>query len=67
MWATDKQIGFIHALCRELGRKPACDPSRLTVADASMQIAQLLDEQTRKKPKRRDKLQSRSRSSWRRW
>jgi len=44
MWATDKQIGFIHVLSKKLGRKPACDPSRLTIEDASKMIKQLIQE-----------------------
>ena len=45
MWSTDKQIGLIHVLCRKLGRTPACDPRRLSKADASTMITQLLSEQ----------------------
>jgi hypothetical protein len=47
MWASDKQIEYIRDLGRRLNRKPSCDPSRLTSADASKMIEQLLSETRR--------------------
>lgn len=49
MWATDKQVGFIYVLSKQLGRESICDPSRLTVEDASSLIKQLVAE--RQKPR----------------
>jgi hypothetical protein len=44
MWATDKQVGYIYVLNKQLGRKPNGDPARLTTNDAGKMIEQLLAE-----------------------
>ena len=46
-WATDKQVGFIYVLSKRTGREVVGDPSRLTQADASKLIKQLLSSSLR--------------------
>lgn len=46
MWATEKQVGYIHVLCKKAGKPVPGDPSRLSKDDAGQLISQLLGAKT---------------------